>query len=60
MLQQPTTEDFVIATSEQDRGVEDVPGYRRQYGFDAISVMPTKLNGPGDNFDLSKSHVMPC
>src|ERR1700723_1660591 len=34
--------------------------YRRQYGFDAISAMPTNLYGPGDNFDLQNSHVLPA
>ena len=34
--------------------------YRRQYGFDAISLMPTNLYGPGDNFDLQTSHVLPA
>ncbi len=34
--------------------------YRRQYGFDAISLMPTNLYGPGDNFDLENSHVLAC
>ena len=34
--------------------------YRRQYGFDAISLMPTNLYGPGDNFDLANSHVLPA
>jgi GDP-L-fucose synthase len=34
--------------------------YRRQYGFDAISLMPTNLYGPGDNFDLQNSHVLPA
>jgi GDP-L-fucose synthase len=34
--------------------------YRKQYGFDAISVMPTNLYGPGDNFDLENSHVLPA
>ena len=34
--------------------------YRSQYGFDAISVMPTNLYGPGDNFDLQSSHVLPA
>jgi GDP-L-fucose synthase len=32
--------------------------YRKQYGFNAISVMPTNLYGPGDNFDLQNSHVL--
>ena len=34
--------------------------YRRQYGTDAISLMPTNLYGPGDNFDLKGSHVLPA
>ena len=34
--------------------------YRRQYGFDAISLMPTNLYGPDDNFDLQSSHVLPA
>jgi len=34
--------------------------YRRQYGFNAISLMPTNLYGPGDNFDLTNSHVLPA
>jgi GDP-L-fucose synthase len=34
--------------------------YRRQYGFNAISVMPTNLYGPGDNFNLETSHVLPA
>ena len=34
--------------------------YRRQYGFNAISLMPTNLYGPGDNFDLTSSHVLPA
>jgi GDP-L-fucose synthase len=34
--------------------------YRRQYAFDAISIMPTNLYGPGDSFDLRNSHVLPA
>ena len=34
--------------------------YRAQYGFSAISLMPTNLYGPGDNFDLDTSHVLPA
>ena len=34
--------------------------YRRQYGCDFISAMPTNLYGPGDNFDLMSSHVIPA
>jgi GDP-L-fucose synthase len=38
-------------------GIKMCQAYRRQYGFDAISVQPTNLYGPGDNFDLATSHV---
>ena len=41
-------------------GVKLCQAYRRQHGFDAISVMPTNLYGPGDNFDLDTSHVLPA
>jgi GDP-L-fucose synthase len=34
--------------------------YRKQYGFNAIAAMPTNLYGPGDNFDLKSSHVLPA
>jgi len=34
--------------------------YRRQYGFNAITAMPTNLYGPEDNFDLASSHVLPA
>jgi GDP-L-fucose synthase len=34
--------------------------YRREYGFNAIALMPTNLYGPGDNFDLENSHVLPA
>jgi GDP-L-fucose synthase len=34
--------------------------YRREFGFNAISLMPTNLYGPGDNFDLQNSHVLPA
>ena len=34
--------------------------YRRQYGFDAVYLLPTNLYGPGDNFDLASSHVIPA
>ncbi len=39
-------------------GIKMCQAYRRQYGFDAISVQPTNLYGPGDNFDLETSHVV--
>jgi len=41
-------------------GIEMVRAYRAQYGFDVISLMPTNLYGPGDNFDLTSSHVLPA
>ena len=44
----------------QDRGHQDGQAYRKQYGFRAISLMPTNLYGPGDNFDLQVSHVLPA
>jgi GDP-L-fucose synthase len=41
-------------------GIKLCQAYRRQYGCDFISAMPTNLYGPGDNFDLSSSHVIPA
>ncbi len=41
-------------------GIKMIQAYRKQYGFRGISLMPTNLYGPGDNFDLSKSHVLPA
>ena len=41
-------------------GIKMCQAYRKQYGFDAISVMPTNLYGPRDNFDLETSHVLPA
>lgn len=41
-------------------GIKMVQAYRRQYGFSGISIMPTNLYGPGDNFDLKTSHVLPA
>lgn len=54
---EPTNEWYAIA---KIAGVKMCQAYRRQYDFDAISVMPTNLYGPGDNFDLNKSHVLPA
>lgn len=34
--------------------------YRKQYGFNGIGIMPTNLYGPGDNYDLQNSHVLPA
>ena len=41
-------------------GIKLCQAYRKQYGFNAISLMPTNLYGPGDNFDLLSSHVLPA
>ncbi|MFM2128686.1 MAG: bifunctional GDP-fucose synthetase: GDP-4-dehydro-6-deoxy-D-mannose epimerase [Pseudomonadota bacterium] len=41
-------------------GIKMAEAYRRQYGFDAVSVMPANLYGPGDNYDLEQSHVIPA
>lgn len=41
-------------------GIQQIRGYRRQYGHAWISAMPTNLYGPGDNFDLASSHVLPA
>jgi GDP-L-fucose synthase len=50
-----TNEGYAIA---KIAALELVKMYRRQYGFNGISLMPTNLYGPGDNFDLEKSHVL--
>lgn len=54
---EPTNEPYAVA---KIAGIEMCQAYRRQYGFDAIAPMPTNLYGPGDNFDLEKSHVLPA
>ena len=54
---EPTNEWYAIA---KIAGIKMCQAYRRQYGFDAISLMPTNLYGPGDNFDLANSHVLPA
>jgi GDP-L-fucose synthase len=54
---EPTNEWYAIA---KIAGVKMCQAYRRQYGFPAISAMPTNLYGPGDNFDLHRSHVLPA
>jgi GDP-L-fucose synthase len=54
---EPTNEWYAIA---KIAGIETCQAYRRQYGFDAISLMPTNLYGPEDNFDLQNSHVLPA
>ncbi len=54
---EPTNEPYAIA---KIAGLKMCNAYRRQYGWDAISLMPTNLYGPGDNFDLETSHVLPA
>ena len=54
---EPTNEWYAIA---KIAGIKMCQAYRRQYGFDAISLMPTNLYGPGDNFSLDNSHVLPA
>lgn len=52
-----TNEWYAIA---KIAGIKLCQAYRHQYGFNAISLMPTNLYGPGDNFDLENSHVLPA
>jgi GDP-L-fucose synthase len=54
---EPTNQWYAIA---KIAGIMLCQAYRRQYGCDFISAMPTNLYGPGDNFDLESSHVMPA
>jgi len=54
---EPTNEPYAVA---KIAGIIMAQSYRRQYGFNAISLMPTNLYGPGDNFDLQTSHVLPA
>ena len=54
---EPTNEWYAIA---KIAGIKLCQAYRRQYGDDFISAMPTNLYGPGDNFDLAGSHVLPA
>lgn len=54
---EPTNEWYAIA---KIAGLKMCQAYRRQYGFDAIAGMPTNLYGPGDNYDLQNSHVLPA
>ena len=54
---EPTNEAYAIA---KIAGIKLCQAYRKQYGFDAISVMPTNLYGPGDNFDPFSAHVLPA
>jgi len=54
---EPTNEWYAIA---KITGIKLAQAYRRQYGCDFISAMPTNLYGPGDNYDLETSHVLPA
>lgn len=54
---EPTNEPYAIA---KIAGIKLCENYRRQYGCDFISAMPTNLYGPGDNYDLQNSHVIPA
>lgn len=54
---EPTNEWYAVA---KIAGIKLAQSYRRQYGANYISAMPTNLYGPGDNFDLNSSHVIPA
>ena len=56
-LLEPTNEWYAIA---KIAGIKMCQSYRRQYGCDFISAMPTNLYGPNDNYDLQTSHVLPA
>jgi GDP-L-fucose synthase len=70
MAPQPIREDCLLTgpleTSNEWYAIAKIAGlkmcqaYRREFGFNAISLMPTNLYGPGDNFDLQNSHVLPA
>lgn len=70
MSKQPIKEEYLL-TGELEKtndayaiakiaGLKLVQAYRRQYGHNWISAMPTNMYGPGDNFDLENSHVLPA
>ena len=54
---EPTNEWYAVA---KIAGIKMCQAYKKQYGFNAISLMPTNLYGPGDNFNLENSHVLPA
>ena len=54
---EPTNEWYAVA---KIAGIKLCQAYRREFGFNAICLMPTNLYGPGDNFDLDNSHVLPA
>ncbi len=67
---QPIKEEYLLSGPLEDTnkwyaiakiaGIKLCQAYREQYNFNAISMMPTNLYGPGDNFDLTSSHVLPA
>ena len=54
---EPTNEAYAVA---KIAGITMLQSYTKQFGFNGISLMPTNLYGPGDNFDLETSHVLPA
>src|SRR5690606_9624617 len=56
-LLEPTNEPYATA---KIAGIKLCESYRRQYGVNFISAMPTNLYGPNDNYDLNNSHVLPA
>lgn len=70
MAPQPLKEEYILSGYLEDTnqpyaiskiaGIELCDSYRRQYGCNFISAMPTNLYGPNDNYDLKKSHVLPA
>ena len=54
---EPTNEPYAVA---KIAGIKMCESYNRQYGSEFVSVMPTNLYGPNDNFDLENSHVLPA
>jgi GDP-L-fucose synthase len=54
---EPTNEPYAVA---KIAGIKLCQAYRKQYGCDFVSAMPTNLYGPNDNFDLASSHVLPA
>ena len=54
---EPTNSAYAVA---KIAGIEMCQAYAKQYGFNSLCLMPTNLFGPGDNFDLEKSHVIPA
>jgi GDP-L-fucose synthase len=54
---EPTNEPYAIA---KIAGIKMCAAYNRQYGTNFIAVMPTNIYGPGDNYDLQNSHVIPA